>query len=236
MSHTLTSMKLLKGEKKSKKQTLIVENESLEFTEQCRPDYFIKAKIVEERSLESLEQDGEIHLSEVEIFYNAQDKLHAAIEQKTIDSVKDNVDLIKSTEQCNNEYFSNERSFKSIGNEREDGFTKVGIYHDTEGKSHETIEWEIGDSFENEMEIHKIPIRPNESNIFTTKKEHEAKDPSLKNGTQKDAIGKQSRKKDLYVNNTNFIVIRFRSPKVRKYQGLQWHTKKEVKIPSRTNI
>ena len=90
-------MKLLKGEKKSKKQTLIVENESLEFTEQCRPDYFIKAKIVEEKSLESLEQDREIHLSEVEIFYNAQDKLHAAIEQKTIDSVKDNVDLIKST-------------------------------------------------------------------------------------------------------------------------------------------
>ena len=65
---------------------------------------------------------------------------------------------------------------------------------------------EIIDTFENKMEIHKIPIRPNESSIFTTEKENEAKDPSkFTDKAQKDPVEKQSDRKGQTVNNPNFI-------------------------------
>ena len=53
--------------------------ETFESTEQCKNDYPSKVEIVDERLFESIEQDRDDCFSEVEIYYDAQDKLHGSI-------------------------------------------------------------------------------------------------------------------------------------------------------------
>ena len=61
---------------------------------------------MEDRPFESIEQDRDGCFSEVEIYYDAQDKIHGAIEWEIIDSVKNEIDLVESTKQRKNDYFS----------------------------------------------------------------------------------------------------------------------------------
>ena len=56
--------------------------ELVECTEKCRPDYFSKAEIGEEKSLNSKEHDREDHLSRVENYYNTLDKINAIAKKK----------------------------------------------------------------------------------------------------------------------------------------------------------
>ena len=65
-----------------------------------------------------------------------------------------------------------------------------------------------------------MSIRPNESSIFTTEKENEAKDPlKLTNEAQKYPVEKQSIRKGQTVNNPNFIetISQFKSEKVPEF-------------------
>ena len=79
--------------------------EFFESTDECEKDYLSKVKPTGERLFESVEQNRDDSFSEVEIYYDAQDKPHEDLEQEMIDPSEDNVDLVESTEQRDDEYF-----------------------------------------------------------------------------------------------------------------------------------
>ena len=75
-SHVVTKKKfdaeISRKEKYNGSQNYIVgENEVIGNTEQRKPDFLIRERLIEGRSHDSTEQDGKDHVNKIETYYNA---------------------------------------------------------------------------------------------------------------------------------------------------------------------